>query len=94
MHLHVYIEPYVYTCFFLPIYPQPLDARTTKELETVLKGFLEPKQVLKLETKVRVYTHFEFEYFLEYTSPSVGNPEIITLHYRVPCDPCPRSLLL
>ena len=31
---------------------QPLDAKTKKELETVLKGFLEPKQVLKLDTKV------------------------------------------
>ena len=31
---------------------QPLDDRTKKELETVLKGFLEPKQVLKLDTKV------------------------------------------
>ena len=32
--------------------PQPLDDKTKKELETVLKGFLEPKQVLKLDTKV------------------------------------------
>jgi F-type H+-transporting ATPase subunit O len=30
---------------------KPLDAKTQKELETVLKGFLEPKQVLKLDTK-------------------------------------------
>ena len=34
---------------------QPLDAKTQKELETVLKGFLEPKQVLKLDTKVRLF---------------------------------------
>ena len=34
---------------------QPLDAKTKKELETVLKGFLEPKQVLKLDTKVRMF---------------------------------------
>ena len=34
-------------------YPiQPLDDKTKKELETVLKGFVEPKQVIKLDTKV------------------------------------------
>jgi F-type H+-transporting ATPase subunit O len=38
---------------FIPSFlsSQPLDAKTQKELETVLKGFLEPKQVLKLDTK-------------------------------------------